>query len=575
MPDPIGQRLVDLYGPHAGARTADRLRDRMREVAPKIRPPGRPLSEQDAILITYGDQIRTESEPPLRTLAEFCHEWLEDVVSGIHILPFYPSSSDDGFAVIDYTAVDPELGSWDDLSPLGARFDLMFDAVFNHMSAQSLWFRRFLDGDDAFREFFVTIEGSPNLSQVVRPRALPLLTRFPSATGPRQVWTTFSADQVDLNYKNPDVFLRVTDVLFDYIVRRTRFIRLDAIAYLWKEPGTSCIHLPQTHRIIQLWRAILDDLAPGVRLITETNVPHIDNIAYFGDGTNEAHLVYNFALPPLVLHALLRQAGTHLARWVQQLELPSTEVAFFNFLASHDGIGLNPALGILPPAEISRLIQDVQTRGGFVSEKHNPDGTRSPYELNINYLDALVDPNSTPALDLAIQRFLVAHAILLSFRGVPALYFHSLFGSRGDRAGAVASGIPRRINRQKLSRASVEADLLQAGSVRHSIFPRLRHMLRIRRGHPAFHPAAPQAVLGLDPRLFILRRGHPDSPDNVWCLHNLSASFVELTLPPIFTAFASRRIDLLTGCHLGSSGLIRLKPFQILWAAIPHLQPDP
>src|SRR5690606_35016656 len=108
-----------------------------------------------------------------------------------------------------------------------------------------------------------------------------------------------SADQVDLNFKNPAVLLATTRALLFYVEHGAKFIRLDAIAYLWKEIGTPCIHLPQTHQVIQLMRAVLDEVAPDVRLITETNVPHPDNISYFGAGTNEAQLVYNFALPPL------------------------------------------------------------------------------------------------------------------------------------------------------------------------------------------------------------------------------------------------------------------------------------
>lgn len=565
--DSLLQPLVALYGPSSGLDTAVRLRDRLRRQDHRNTHPYRPLTQQDAILIAYGDQVRAPDESPLRTLSDFCCRWLDGVVSGIHILPFHPSSSDDGFSVVDYGTVDPHLGDWDDIGPLGARFDLMFDAVFNHMSAQSTWFRQFCNGDPAYDDFFVTVEGNPDLSRVVRPRALPLLTEFPTVTGPRNVWTTFSADQADLNFKNPAVFLRITDVLLNYIARGARFIRLDAIAYLWKEPGTPCIHLPQTHRIIQLWRAILDEMAPGVCLITETNVPHLENVSYFGDGTNEAQLVYNFALPPLVLHSIRRENASHLTRWARQLELPSDRVAFFNFLASHDGIGLNPARGILSQTEIDGLVADVQNLGGFVSYKHNPDGTRSPYELNFNYFDALADPAAIDPIGVGVNRFLLAHSIMLTLAGVPGIYFHSLFGSRGDRPGAESSGIPRRINRQKPDRAAVESELRDVSSLRHQIFHRLCRMFQARRNHPAFHPAAPQTVLDLDPRLFVLRRGAPNASGEVWCLHNLTHTTVPLTLRPSSQPNAPRHIDLLTGSTLNLSRSVPLNPFQVIWAA--------
>jgi glucosylglycerate phosphorylase len=561
----IHDRLVELYGPSVSADTHLRLNEliqRHRQTAPN---PDRPLAEQDVILITYGDQVLNPDHPPLHTLAEFCLHWLPNVVSGIHILPFYPSSSDDGFSVIDYSAVDPHLGDWPDLDPLRERFDLMFDAVFNHMSAQSDWFQRFLHNDPSFHDFFVTVDGQHDLSQVVRPRALPLLTQFHSQTGPRQVWTTFSADQVDLNFKNPAVLLRTTEILLQYAARGARFIRLDAIAYLWKEIGTACIHLPQTHQVIQLWRAILDQVHAGVRLITETNVPHVDNISYFGDGTNEAQLVYNFALPPLVLHSLLRHNASALTRWAQQLQLPSDRVTFFNFLASHDGIGLNPARSILSQEEIDRLVDDVQSHGGFVSYKDNPDGSRSPYELNINFFDALSNPASSEDPGRAINRFLVAHSILLTLRGVPGIYFHSLFGSRGDRAGAETSGIARRINRQKLHRATLEAELHQSTSLRHQIFHRLQAMLRSRRAHSAFHPSAPQTILDLAPHLFVVGRGTTNSGNGVWCIHNVTDSTVELVLPPDNLGPGTNRIDLLSGASVDLSRPLQLDPFQVLW----------
>lgn len=559
----IHNLLLELYGPIAGAEASLQLTKLLRS-HPRSKPrPDRSLSQQDSILITYGDQVQAPSFTPLRTLTRFCLEWLQEIVSAIHILPFHPSSSDDGFSVIDYSAVDPDLGDWPDLDPLRERFDLMFDAVFNHMSAQSDWFQRFLHYDPFFNDFFVTVDGKPDISRVVRPRALPLLTEFCSPTGPRTVWTTFSADQVDLNFKNSAVFLRTTEVLLNYVTHGARFIRLDAIAYLWKEIGTACIHLPQTHQIIQLWRAILDQLHAGVQLITETNVPHVDNISYFGDGTNEAHLVYNFALPPLVLHSLLRHNASALSRWTQQLHLPSDRVAFFNFLASHDGIGLNPARGILSPDEINRLVNDIQSHGGFISYKHNPDGSRSPYELNINFFDALSNPASTEDPSLAVERFMVAHSILLTFRGVPGVYFHSLFGSRGDRAAAETSGIPRRINRQKLHLATIETELRQITSLRHQVFQRLQSMLRLRRIQPAFHPSAPQTAFDLDSRLFLLRRGTPDSGDEIWCLHNVTDSSVELILPPDNPVTA--RIDLLTNAPVDLSRPLRLNPFQVLW----------
>jgi sucrose phosphorylase len=532
--------------------------------------PGIPeLTQRDALLITYADQVRHAGEPPLNTLAEFCVRHLKGTVSGVHLLPFYPWSSDDGFSVKDFLAVEPSYGTWEDIARLGADFDLMFDAVFNHVSAQGEWFQRFLADDPRYRDFFISVAGSPNLSPVVRPRALPLLTEFSTTTGPKKVWTTFSAEQVDLNFKNPEVLLAVLEALLFYVSRGARFIRLDGIAFLWKEIDTTCLHLPQTHRIIQLLRAVLDEVAPHVLLITETNVPHADNVSYFGDGTNEAQLVYNFALPPLVLHAIQTGNAEKLTLWAQSLTLPSDRVTFFNFLASHDGIGLNPVRGILNDAEIDALVRRTLEHGGLISYKDMPDGTRLPYEMNINYLDALSNPAQSEPAELAARKFLTAHAILLSLQGVPGIYFHSLFGSRGDRLGAEASGIPRRINREKLDRVRLEAELNETRSLRGCVWSGMKKLLRIRRAQSAFHPQAVQRVLATDGRVFAVCRIPPEKNERVLCLHNVSAQPVFATGLIAEVTSALAWTDLLTGRHYNPGGAseppVELGAFQTLW----------
>jgi len=516
-----------------------------------------PLDEGDVVLITYADQVQAPPEAPLKVLADFLREQAQPCISAVHLLPFYPYTSDDGFSVVDYKSVNPEFGTWEDVSRLGRDFDLMFDAVINHASVQSAWFQNFLRNEAPWRDFFITIEGGPDLSKVIRPRTLPLLTEFQTAAGAKRVWTTFSADQVDLNCRSPKVFLEVLRVLLEYARRGARFIRLDAVAFLWKEPGTTCLHLPQTHALIRAMRAALDAVFPQTLLITETNVPHRDNVSYFGDGRHEAQLVYNFALPPLTLHALLRGDASVLSRWAAGLEYPSPCVTFFNFLASHDGIGLNPARGILPEQEIHFLVDHVASGRGFISWKSNPDGSRSPYELNVNYMDALGLDGETE--DVLVKKFLTAHAILLSLRGVPGIYFHSLFGSRGDRAGAEASGIPRRINRQKFWRSTLENELRQPGSLRSAIFQGMTGMLRQRRGHPAFSPHATQEVFLGDQRLFVLKR-EPILGRPVWCVHNVSASAVQWDAPKPASALR----DLLTGQQWGQGG-VPLGPWQTCW----------
>ena len=451
--------LTFLYGAEQAPALLDRLQAIMTECARRIPQRAGGVTEQDSILITYGDQLQLPNEKPLETLGDFCNRYLDGVVRGIHILPFYPWTSDDGFSVKDYRQVDPALGNWDDISTLERHFRLMFDAVINHASVQHPWFQAFLQDDPHYRDYFIVVNRDPDLSQVVRPRALPLLTEFHTPSGLKQVWTTFSTDQVDLNYQDPDVLLEIIDTLLLYAAQGAHFIRLDAIAYLWKEISTSCIHLPQTHRVIRLFRAVLDEVAPHVMLITETNVPHVDNISYFGNGRDEAQMVYNFALPPLVLHTFYTENSRILSKWAAGLKLPSSQTTFFNFLASHDGIGINPARGILSEAEIEALIERVTQHGGLVSYKQEASGGQKPYELNINYFDALSDPASKEAPDIQVDRFVTSQAIMLALIGVPGIYFHSLFGSRGWHAGVDLTGRNRTINRQKFAAAAFENEL--------------------------------------------------------------------------------------------------------------------
>jgi glucosylglycerate phosphorylase len=550
--------LTFLYGSEIAPEVYSKLRAIMTKYGARLSAREGGITERDAILITYGDQVQRSNEAPLTTLAEFCRIHLRDVVSGIHILPFYPWTSDDGFSVVDYREIDPALGSWDDVTAMWSDFRLMFDAVVNHISSQSEWFQKFLQDDPQYKDYFIVVDGGPDLSQVVRPRALPLLTPFQTPSGEKKVWTTFSEDQIDLNFKTPDVLLEITDTLLMYAERGADFIRLDAIAYLWKEIGTTCIHLPQTHRIIQLMRAVLDDVAPHVQLITETNVPHADNISYFGDGANEAQMVYNFALPPLTLHTFHTGDARILSDWADSLTLPSDKTTFFNFLASHDGVGLNPARGILSDTDIDSLVQKVLAHGGLISYKHNADGSQSPYEMNINYFDALSNPQGDEPLTLQVDRFIAAQAIMLSLVGMPGIYFHSLFGSSGWLEGVKQTGRNRTINRQKCDFDTLRRELADPSTLRSQVFSRYCELLMARRSSPAFHPHGGQNILDLHKSIFAVERTSPDGASHVLCLHNVSADTITFDAP------FERAKDLLTGSAMSRTSL-SLEPYQILW----------
>lgn len=573
---PLESRLLDclnvLYDPETAHLIWGELLAKLNSFSqqhPELRDPAclRPLTQSDNLLITYGDQVRQAGRPPLQSLGEFLSAQVKGWITNVHLLPFYPYSSDDGFSVIDYMRVDEKLGNWADIHRLSRDFGLMFDAVINHISRQSDWFNKYLEGVPPYSGYFIEVDPSSDLSQVFRPRTLPLLTPVHVGQGRRYIWTTFSADQIDLNYANPRLLLEILEVLLFYVANHARFIRLDAIAFLWKEIGTRCLHLPQTHAVVRLIRAMFDYVAPGTRLITETNVPHDENVAYFGDGTDEAHLVYNFALPPLVLHSFRSGDATRLSAWAAGLELPSNQVTFFNFLASHDGIGVTPVRGILTEAEINALVEQVQAHGGLISSRSLPDGSRVPYELNINYFDALSNPASSEPAALQIDRFITAHAIMFALIGLPGIYFHSLFGSRSWRQGVEITGQNRTINRQKLEREELESELSDPGSFRARVFGRMKALIKARAQQEAFSPYAPQRVLELSPAVFSLLRGSPGN-SQVVCLHNVSGSSQSILLN-VRSLGASGASDLLMDQFLAGERLaLELPPYGLLWLGL-------
>lgn len=566
----IRDKCRALYGEARGDACATRLMAllesfRAETPAPVPVDPAARVDERDVMLITYGGSLNAPGELPLQTLRRFLRRHLRGVISAVHILPFFPYSSDDGFSVIDYTAVDPALGTWDDVRRLGDDFDLMFDLVINHVSAHSEWFRRFKAGDPAYADFFIRVDPGADLSAVVRPRTLPLLTPVETARGVEHVWTTFSDDQIDLNFANPDVLLRMVEVLLFYIRQGMTFLRLDAIAYLWKQIGTGCIHLGQTHTVVRLLRDVFDAVAPQVAIITETNVPHEENISYFGNGWNEAQLVYQFPLPPLTLHAFATGDATHLSRWAAGLARPSEATTFFNFTASHDGIGVRPLEGILPRAEIERLVERAQRHGGAVSYKANSDGSQSPYELNINYFDALSDPQGAEPPEKQVSRFLASQAIALALAGMPGIYIHSLLGSRNWNAGVARTGRLRTINREPLDAAGVERALADPASLRARVFAGYRRLIAARTAEPAFHPGGEQRVLALDPAIFGLLRTSPDGQSAVAALHNVRDATVQIDLGAIEGAEIDGWRDLLSGESFARGAAVTLAPYQVRW----------
>ena len=564
----LRRRLGKLYG----VERADRLLDRMYQMIGRygvgvgLSPSGQNtgLSQQDVVLITYADMVQSKDRAPLDVLREFCSQHLKGAVSTVHLLPFYPWTSDDGFSVVDYRQVHPDYGKWNDIENFSKEFQLMFDLVLNHCSSKSPWFKEFVSGVEPGMNYIIEGDPEADLSAVVRPRSTPLLTPYQTRGGERNVWTTFSADQVDLDWTCPDLLFEFLDIILFYLSMGCRILRLDAVAFLWKKLGTNCLHLPETHEVIKLIRNFVEVVAPETILLTETNVPHEENVSYFGKG-DEAHAVYQFSLPPLLLHGLLRGTSKHLRNWASNLAPPPKGCYFLNFTASHDGVGVRPLEGILPKEEVLSLAKEIEQKGGQVSMRSMPDGSESPYELNVTYYSALSDPKQA---ELGEARFLCSQALALSLQGIPAVYFHSLCATPNDQEGFGETGRARTLNRKKWQLNELESMLGKKNTTGSKVFDWYVTTLRKRGAAPAFHPDASQEIIDLGDSVFGLVRSSVDGNQSIVCLYN----FLPKTCPvkPMnilkkwFPSGGAK--DLISGgeIHWGSKAL-ELRPYQALW----------
>ncbi|KAJ56256.1 alpha-amylase [Actibacterium mucosum KCTC 23349] len=531
----------------------------------EARAPGNDLwSPADAMVITYGNSFVDGSHKPLDLLNDFLRRYLKDTINSVHILPFFPFTSDDGFAVTDYRAVNPTLGGWADIRRIADQFKLMSDLVLNHVSSQSTWFSDYRQGRAPFDRFFFEASPDDDLSQVVRPRTSPLLRKVDTANGPRHVWCTFSHDQVDLDFSNPEVLMEFLRVMRLHIDNGVRVIRLDAVAFIWKELGTNCIHLPQTHAIVQLMRVLCDHADEDLVLLTETNVPNTENLSYFGN-RNEAHAIYNFSLPPLLLHAMMSGKATYLHQWQRTMPPAQLGCAYLNFTASHDGIGMRGGEGILPIEDRDRVIDAVRDFGGLVSMRALPDGGEAPYELNITFYDAMAGTFDGKD-EHQFNRFVCSQTIPMAMEGIPAFYVHSLLGTHNDHAGVEKTGINRAINRHRWDYPTLRENLDDPDNLHAQVLAALSERIRIRCRQQAFHPNATQFTLHLDERVFGLWRQSLDRDQSIFALHNVSAETVHISPQSINLIGGVDWVDLLSGEHISASGKdIELAPYQCRW----------
>ncbi len=520
--------------------------------------------QTDVLAITYGDTFIKPDEKPLVTLEHFLCEHFSDVINSVHILPFYPWTSDDGFAVINYKQVNDKLGSWEDIERISREFRLMADLVINHCSSRSEWFERFRQGKQPESGYFIEVDPDTDLTAVTRPRTNDLLREVETLNGVKHVWCTFSHDQVDLNFANPRVLIEMVSIIRFYLDRGVRIFRLDAIAFLWKEIGTNCLNLPQTHEIVRLLRTLIEHRKPKAIIITETNIPNRENLAYFGNA-NEAHVIYNFALPPLLLHGLITGNNYYLNQWLMSMPPAQDGTTYLNFIASHDGIGLRPVEGILSDDEIDEITDAMQQFGGRISWRRLSEQEVRPYEVNISLYDALSGTVQGPD-QWQLQRFICAHAIMLGLEGIPAFYIHSLLGTRNDTIKMEQTGNNRAINRHTWDCDALSRELNNPGSHHAMVLAELKRLIKVRTQHGAFHPNATQYTLHLGDGIFAFWRQSRKRDQSIFCIYNISNQPVEFRLSDINLVETNSWQDLLTGHNYNDfKHVIDLSPYQFLW----------
>ncbi len=522
------------------------------------------ISEKTLLLISYGDNLKNKNEVPLKTLKNFFEKHLKNFFEILHVLPFYPSSSDGGFSVTDHKNVSKNLGTWSDIRLLSNHASIMADLILNHSSIKGLWFNSFIKEKEDYKNFFFTIGDDFDFSKVIRPRDHNLIQIYNYKKKKKNLWCTFSHDQIDLNFKDPVVLIEFIEIILLLLSKGITTFRLDAVAFIWKKHGTSCVNLPETHEIVKLLRLIVNFINPYALIVTETNLPRKENLSYFGNN-DEANWIYNFPLPPLILYTFLFEDSSKISGWSKSMPPAQINNAYLNFIASHDGIGMRPAEGILDNIILDKLFKRVEKNGGKFSFR-KVETKNKVYEVNITLFDALKRTDFDKDGNFAVERYIAAHSILLALEGVPAIYFNSLFGTSNDQNAFIKTGIKRNINRFKWDFSDLSKKLKNKNSLENVIYSKIIKIISLRQKQIAFHPNATQYTLTLGNKLFGVWRQSIDRSQNIFAITNISSVVRELKLSKINLFENQLWFDLLKPDEsLNNLKILKLKPFQTVW----------
>nr|WP_245211225.1 sugar phosphorylase [Prochlorococcus marinus] len=522
-------------------------------------------NESHSVLITYADSIYKNGEATLITLNELLSKHFGSLSKVVHILPFLKSTSDGGFAVSSYDSLEEKFGAWDDLKSISKNHDLMADLVLNHVSSSHPWVQQFIKSQEPGISNVFSPKQNLDWSNVVRPRSSSLFSQINTEDGPKQVWTTFGPDQIDLNWHNPKMTLEFLNLIITYLSNGIKWFRLDAVGFIWKESGTTCLHLPKAHSIVKLLRVLLNNLLNDGVLITETNVPQKENLSYLIPD-DEAHMAYNFPLPPLLLEAIITSRADILNSWIFDWPILPDDTTLFNFTASHDGVGLRALEGLMNEQRIKDLLINCEKRGGLVSHRRLSNGDDKPYELNISWWSAMED-SSRDAKRFQYERFILSQLLVMALKGVPAFYLPALLASENDIKSFSMTGQRRDLNREKFKSENLLAVLNNPESNANKNLKYLCNAMDVRSNLKQFHPCSQMKCLSKGRSdIVVIKRGK--GPESVFAIHNMTENKINYQLndndlPKIIDNDFNTH-DFLTSTKYNCKN-ISLDPFQVIW----------